>query len=111
MRKFFWESRVPRIAWKLLQDHKLRGGVALPNVELYYDTANLLWIKEWAQLTNRRILNLEGYNLIEGWHVVLIYSNYSKEFKNHLLRRTLLKIWEKYSLRFIQKITLHQQKP
>lgn len=103
MGEFIWEDKTPRISWKLLQDNKSRTGVALPNLELYYDTANLVRVKEWVQLIDRRTLNLEGYNLNNGWHAALIYTIHFKDFKKHSLRRTLLKTWGKYKRKFIQK--------
>lgn len=35
-----------RISWRLLQDNKLRAGLALPNMEIYYHTANLSFLNK-----------------------------------------------------------------
>uniref|UniRef100_A0A670YX33 Reverse transcriptase domain-containing protein n=1 Tax=Pseudonaja textilis TaxID=8673 RepID=A0A670YX33_PSETE len=48
--KFIWQGKKARIKLKLLQDARTRGGFGLPNWELYYQAANLMWVKDWITL-------------------------------------------------------------
>lgn len=58
----------------------------------------LSWIQLWIKLENNRLLILEGFNLAFGWHAYLLYEKWKhdKFFKNHLIRKALLQIWQKY---------------
>uniref|UniRef100_A0A670ZPU2 Reverse transcriptase domain-containing protein n=1 Tax=Pseudonaja textilis TaxID=8673 RepID=A0A670ZPU2_PSETE len=58
--KFIWQGKKARISIKALQDAKSRGGLALPNWELYYWAANL-WLKDWVNLRNKRTLDLPHF--------------------------------------------------
>lgn len=90
IRTFIWDGKRSRISLRLLHDSKSRAGLGLPNMEIYYHTANLLWLKKWVQLGDLRILELEVYKLNFGLHATLIYELGTKEFKNNFLRKTLL---------------------
>uniref|UniRef100_A0A8C6XN85 Reverse transcriptase domain-containing protein n=1 Tax=Naja naja TaxID=35670 RepID=A0A8C6XN85_NAJNA len=94
---FIWQKRKPRIKLKLLQDATERGGLGLPNWELYHSAAIMTWLKDWINHTNTRVLTLEGHNLQSGWHAFLGQDNikgYSYVSK-HKLRQTLLHTWFK----------------
>uniref|UniRef100_A0A803SSM5 Reverse transcriptase domain-containing protein n=1 Tax=Anolis carolinensis TaxID=28377 RepID=A0A803SSM5_ANOCA len=103
--KFIWNGKKPRIKIKNLTDEKSRGGLALPNLKLYYEATNLLWIRDWIQIKNRKILNLEGFDLRIGWHAYLWYdrTKLEKNFCNHIIRSALIKTWQKYKTRMHNK--------
>uniref|UniRef100_A0A2D4MQU4 Uncharacterized protein n=1 Tax=Micrurus spixii TaxID=129469 RepID=A0A2D4MQU4_9SAUR len=90
--EFIWLGKKPKIKIKSLQDVKSRGGLGLPIWVLYYSTAALTWTKEWINLTNKRILNLEGHDLQRGWHAFLWERGTKKQqyFHRHLIRDSLL---------------------
>uniref|UniRef100_A0A2D4HEM4 Reverse transcriptase domain-containing protein n=1 Tax=Micrurus lemniscatus lemniscatus TaxID=129467 RepID=A0A2D4HEM4_MICLE len=70
--KFIWQGKKPRINLKAMQDMKSRGGRhSQIGSCTTTSVASLVWLKEWVNLTNRRILVLEGHNLQRGWHAFL----------------------------------------
>uniref|UniRef100_A0A803TZS1 Reverse transcriptase domain-containing protein n=1 Tax=Anolis carolinensis TaxID=28377 RepID=A0A803TZS1_ANOCA len=106
--KFIWGGKKPRIKRTHLTDEKKRGGLGLPNLQLYHDACGLTWIKDWATLKKTKILTLEGADLRSGWHAYLWYDKKSieKNFGNHFIRSSLIKIWDKYKRRFHLKTPL-----
>uniref|UniRef100_A0A670K732 Reverse transcriptase domain-containing protein n=1 Tax=Podarcis muralis TaxID=64176 RepID=A0A670K732_PODMU len=95
--RFIWQGRRPRIRFKLLTDRKERGGLAVPNLKLYYEAACLCWVKDWITLENTDLLDLEGADNRFGWHAYL-WSNKGKVhrgFTNHIIRGPLYEVWEK----------------
>ena len=95
--KFVWLGKKPRVKLKIMQDIRERGGLKLPNLKLYYDAAVLVAISDWLNLTNDMILNIEGYDLVYGWHAYLVYDKKEdKVFKSHILRSAFLRVWRKY---------------
>uniref|UniRef100_A0A803TK04 Reverse transcriptase domain-containing protein n=1 Tax=Anolis carolinensis TaxID=28377 RepID=A0A803TK04_ANOCA len=103
--RFIWQGKKPRIKMKSLTDDKRRGGLAMPDLKMYYEANNLIWIKDWILLKNRKLLNLEGWDLSSGWHSYLWYEKTKKEksFNNHFLRSSLIKTWSKYKLRMYNR--------
>ena len=103
---FIWQGRKPRIKFKNLTDSKERGGLNLPNLELYYNAACFVWIKDWLTLSNSYILKLEGHDLIFGWHAYLWFGKIGahQSFKNHCIRRALFRVWNKYRKQLWPKI-------
>lgn len=87
-----------RIKIKCLCDRNERGGLQLPNLKLYHEAVALSWIQEWLTLSNDQILNLEGHNMIFGWHAYLYYQKYKNDkfFSQHIIRNSLHKTWQKY---------------
>lgn len=79
--------------------------MGLPNWNLYYYAAALNWLKDWIISKNQRVINLERHNLQFGWHALLIYGKARQEgwFKNHLIRRALLWMWEQIRFKVYQK--------
>ncbi|XP_048364910.1 uncharacterized protein LOC125439767 [Sphaerodactylus townsendi] len=77
-----------------------RGGLGLPNLQAYFEAAGMVWLKDWILLGKKELLNLEGYDLIFGWHAYLWYNKYkaNKQFDNHFFRKSIRKIWEKYKM-------------
>uniref|UniRef100_A0A670ZAD8 Reverse transcriptase domain-containing protein n=1 Tax=Pseudonaja textilis TaxID=8673 RepID=A0A670ZAD8_PSETE len=106
--KFIWQGKKARISIKALQDAKSRGGLALPNWELYYWAANLLWLKDWVNLRNKRTLVLEGHDLQRGWHAFLWDVGKTKQayFHRHLIRDSLLTNWKKICKKHYLKIPI-----
>ncbi|XP_060550036.1 uncharacterized protein CXorf58 homolog isoform X1 [Pantherophis guttatus] len=104
--KFVWQGKRPRIILKFLQDTKDRGGVALPEWELYYQAAGLTWLKEWIEL--KRILVIEGHDLQVGWHACLCDGKYKihSYFKRHIVRNALLQMWLKIKKQHYAKIPI-----
>uniref|UniRef100_A0A670HUA2 Reverse transcriptase domain-containing protein n=1 Tax=Podarcis muralis TaxID=64176 RepID=A0A670HUA2_PODMU len=72
--KFVWQGKKPRIKFKILTDAKERGGFALPDLRLYYESAAFCWLKDWFLLENTDVLDLEGFNNAFGWHAYLWYD-------------------------------------
>lgn len=106
--KFIWQKKKPRIKLKYLQDTKDRGGLALPDFKLYYETCALTWIKDWIKLENGKLLNLEGHDNRYGWHGYMWYnkSKIHKAFSNHIIRKSLLRIWNKYKQTLLPNLPL-----
>lgn len=46
---FIWNNKLPRIRKLFLQRQKLRGGMALPNFQIYYWAANIKSLLYWLQ--------------------------------------------------------------
>uniref|UniRef100_A0A670JNS3 Reverse transcriptase domain-containing protein n=1 Tax=Podarcis muralis TaxID=64176 RepID=A0A670JNS3_PODMU len=95
--RFIWQGRRPRIRFKLLTDRKERGGLAVPDLKLYYEVACLCWVKDWITLENTDLLDLEGADNRFGWHAYL-WSNKEKThkgFSNHIIRGPLYEVWGK----------------
>uniref|UniRef100_A0A803TZX7 Reverse transcriptase domain-containing protein n=1 Tax=Anolis carolinensis TaxID=28377 RepID=A0A803TZX7_ANOCA len=104
--RFIWQGRKPRIKLKNLSDDRTRGGMNLPDLRLYYESTAISWIKDWLLQKNKKMLNVEGFNLKSGWHVHLWGSpdkNEKKTFRNHIIRDSLNKIWEEYKKRMFPK--------
>uniref|UniRef100_A0A803THD1 Reverse transcriptase domain-containing protein n=1 Tax=Anolis carolinensis TaxID=28377 RepID=A0A803THD1_ANOCA len=108
IQRFIWEGKKARIGFKNLKDISKRGGMGLPDLQLYYDAAALSWVKDWTTLNKRKTLALEGQDLRKGWHSYLCREKPIKErnFKNHFLRAALIGTWEKYKIRFYKKVPL-----
>uniref|UniRef100_A0A803TCQ4 Reverse transcriptase domain-containing protein n=1 Tax=Anolis carolinensis TaxID=28377 RepID=A0A803TCQ4_ANOCA len=106
--KFIWMGKKPRIKRTYLTDEKKRGGLGLPNLQLYHDACGLSWIRDWATLQKTKIITLEGADLRSGWHAYLWYNKklIEKNFGNHFIRSSLLKIWDKYKRRLHSKTPL-----
>lgn len=102
--KFLWSGKRARIKMKHLMDDKNRGGLQLPNFKLYQDAVCLTWIRDWVNLSNQKLLNLEGFNRRFGWHSYLFYEKLKVDntFAHHYIRNNLLNTWLKY----IQRIDL-----
>lgn len=98
MTNFIWAGKKPRIKLKILCDSKERGGLQLPNLEMYHEVAYLTWIRNRINLDNAKILVIEGFNKIFSWHAYLMYEKLKMDgvFKHHYIRNTLIKIWLKY---------------
>uniref|UniRef100_G1KW36 Reverse transcriptase domain-containing protein n=1 Tax=Anolis carolinensis TaxID=28377 RepID=G1KW36_ANOCA len=103
--KFIWRGKKPRIKRIYLTDEKKRGGLGLPDLQLYHDASGLNWVRDWATLGNAKITALEGIDLRAGWHAYLWYNKKltEKNFGNHFIRSSLIKIWEKYKMRLYLK--------
>lgn len=99
--KFIWMGKRTRIKMKHLLDDKNRGGLQLPNFELYQDANCLAWTRDWVTLTNKKLLNFEGFNRHFGWHSYLFYDKLKADntFAHHYVRNNLLNIWLKYAQR------------
>uniref|UniRef100_A0A670HVE9 Reverse transcriptase domain-containing protein n=1 Tax=Podarcis muralis TaxID=64176 RepID=A0A670HVE9_PODMU len=95
--RFIWQGRKPRIRYKLLTDRKERGGLAVPNLKLYYEAACLCWVKDWITLENTDLLELEGAGNRFGWHAYLWLNKGKahKGFTNHIIRGPLYEVWGK----------------
>uniref|UniRef100_A0A670I8A5 Reverse transcriptase domain-containing protein n=1 Tax=Podarcis muralis TaxID=64176 RepID=A0A670I8A5_PODMU len=95
--RFIWQGRRPRIRYKLLTDRKERGGLAVPNLRLYYEAACLCWVKDWITLENKDLLELEGVENRSGWHAYLWSSKgkIHKSFLNHIIRGPIYEVWGK----------------
>uniref|UniRef100_A0A803U1D9 Reverse transcriptase zinc-binding domain-containing protein n=1 Tax=Anolis carolinensis TaxID=28377 RepID=A0A803U1D9_ANOCA len=107
--KFIWQGRKPRIKIKNLIDDRTRGGMNLPDLRLYYESCALTWVRDWLFSKNKKILNLEGYNLKFGWQTYTWGTpdkNEKRIFKNHIIRDSLNKIWTKYKNRIFPKTPL-----
>lgn len=59
IRKFIWGMKRLRIKYKLSYEPKEKGGAALPNLQPYYKAAAIIWIKEWMNQEDIRLLDLE----------------------------------------------------
>lgn len=103
---YIWQGKKARIKIKALQDTRDRGGLAVPDWELYYKAAGLTWIKEWMRLDDKRMLYLEGFDLIRGWHAFL-WDGPDKQhmyFQRHIIRASLFKIWQGIKKTYYTKI-------
>lgn len=97
---FIWVGKKPKIKFKILCDAKERGGLQLPNLELYHEAVCLSWIKDWIIVDNKKLLSIEGAGKIFVWHAYLLYDKVRADpmFSHHYKRNNLLRVWTKYSL-------------
>lgn len=60
--------------------------------------ACVAWIQDWVKLDNTDVLDLEGHDNRFGWHAYEWYDEgkIHKGFYNHIIRRSLSKMWERY---------------
>lgn len=81
-------------------DARERGGLQLPNLELYHDACCLVWVRDWIMLEEEKLLTLEGFNRLFGWHAYLLYDKEKSDtmFKHHFIRGSLLQAWNKYRI-------------
>lgn len=102
---FIWARKKLRFKYKILCDAKERGGLQLPNLEIYYDTCCLTWIQEWIILQDKKLLALEGFNKTFGWHAYLMYGKEKSDtiFKHHYIRENMLSTWLNYSKHLPEK--------
>ncbi|XP_034258637.1 netrin-4 isoform X2 [Pantherophis guttatus] len=96
----------PSISFKILQGKRNLGRFGLPDWEIYQKAVKIIWIKEWITLQNRRILTLEGHDLLEGWHTHLWDTKNKKKsyFHKHKIRETLIRTWEEIRQRIYTKV-------
>lgn len=95
---FIWAGKKPRIKYKVMCDARKRGGLNLPDLELYHDACALIWIQDWITTQNKKLLTLEGFNATFGWHAYLLYGKEKVDptFKHHYIRGALLQVWLKH---------------
>ena len=105
--KFIWNHRRPRVSFKILQDEKMRGGLKVPNIKLYYHAAKLVWILDWIHKPFDRYLILEKPNNKLGFHELLwpAIKQKQKLEDQHWLRSSLMKTWRKYQIRISPDIS------
>lgn len=69
IKDFIWSGRgETRVKMKYLMDDRTRVGLQIPNFKLYQDAICLAWIKNRTVPSNKRLLNIEGFNKKFGWH-------------------------------------------
>lgn len=51
---FIWLGKKPWVKIKVMMDDQKRGGLQVPNLELYQDAVTLSWIKDWLILRNKK---------------------------------------------------------
>lgn len=49
MNRFIWDSKKPGVKLKAVQLRISQGGLAIPNINFYYDAARLAWILKWIK--------------------------------------------------------------
>lgn len=98
---FIWSGKKPRVKLKIMVDDRTRGGLQVSNLQLYHDAVALTWIKDWMTVHNKKLLNLEGFNIRYGWHGYLCYdeNKLDSSFLHHFIRNSLLTVWRKYNNR------------
>lgn len=71
--------------------------MSVPEWQLYYRAAALVWIKDWILEEDQRLLKPEGSDLLLGWHAFVWYDKIKthKYFLNHCLRKALYYVWSK----------------
>lgn len=79
-------------------DDKTRAGLEVPNFKLYQDTICLAWIRDWLVPTNKKLLNIEGFNKRYGWHSYQLYGKLKVDelFAHHYIRSNLLNAQSRY---------------
>uniref|UniRef100_R4GAZ5 Reverse transcriptase domain-containing protein n=1 Tax=Anolis carolinensis TaxID=28377 RepID=R4GAZ5_ANOCA len=106
--KFIWKNKKPRIKFSTMITPQMRGGFGLPDLQLYHEACALEWVIDWVKLENKKLLTIEGFNLRWGWHGYLCYDKMKidKNFGNHFVRSSLIKIWVKYRRYLYEKTPL-----
>ena len=68
----------------------------------------MTWIKEWITLENQRLMKLEGHDIKMGWHTYVWYGRYREHshFGEHILRKALGIVWQKFQAQTYKKIPL-----
>uniref|UniRef100_A0A2D4IME3 Uncharacterized protein n=1 Tax=Micrurus lemniscatus lemniscatus TaxID=129467 RepID=A0A2D4IME3_MICLE len=104
--KFIWADKRARIKLSALQDNRSRDRFGLPAWETYYKAAGLTWIKEWANLRNKKTLTLEGHDLQMGWHAFMWNpGNKSQAFFHRHIRDSLIRIWREIKNKHYMKFS------
>lgn len=67
-KEFIWNSKKTRFRFIILKTEKERGGLAVPNIKLYYQADGLVWILDKIKNPNGRLLKLESSDLEDGLH-------------------------------------------
>lgn len=94
---FIWSGKKPHVKYKIMVDERSRGGLQVPNLQLYHDAVAFTWIKDWLTLHKKRMLNLEGFNIRYGWSRYLCFdeSKMDSMFVHHFIRHSLITTWMK----------------
>lgn len=98
LHNFVWCGKKARIKMKSLCDLRENGGLQMPNLKIYFEAACFLWLHNWINLEDTRLLRLEGYGLRYGWHAYLAYEKKKVDniFLCHIIRKSLFMVWNKY---------------
>ncbi|XP_078248336.1 kynurenine--oxoglutarate transaminase 3 isoform X1 [Pogona vitticeps] len=97
-------GEICRIVWQLQHPSSFFSGkgsilISTPSYK------SCVWIKEWMNFTNNRLLKLEGHDLMLDWDAFLWYEKAKdrKYFNNHLIR-SVLRSWDKIRYQIYRKI-------
>lgn len=82
-------ERDDRIKYKILIDAKNRG-IWAPRPE---NVPRLCWMKDWVELKNISILDLEGFDLKYGWQAYLYYDKAKAHKGFHVIRKSFYSVW------------------
>ena len=96
---FLWKGKTPRIRKEYLQRHSSEGGLALPDLRIYYWAANihkmLLWIQEptlsWCELEINSCPSTSLLALLSGKLPIQ-----SKQFSDNPIVTSTLRIWSQF---------------
>lgn len=99
--EFIWLKEKSRVRKKILMHDKSREGLQVTNLKLQLDANCLVWIKDWIMTTNKKLLNLVGFNKQYGWRSQLFYNKarVDNTFLHHFVRSNLLGTWIRQSHR------------
>uniref|UniRef100_A0A2D4PHJ0 Uncharacterized protein n=1 Tax=Micrurus surinamensis TaxID=129470 RepID=A0A2D4PHJ0_MICSU len=64
---------------------------------MYHLAAAMVWIKDWINLENKRVLSIEGHDLQRRWHSFLWDGKCKQHvyFQRHMIRDSLIRTWNK----------------
>lgn len=93
---FVWGEKRPRLKIGLLQRSKFEGGIAAPNITLYYQAVLL---DNWAQWWNPsvkqcwEIVQLDILQVLSEWALSVKFSSALDSRNNHI--KILSRLWKK----------------
>jgi len=100
---YIWAGKPPRIQISILQRPKQDGGLALPNMQLYYWAANLQKLKTWYHSPDTNWCIIEASSCTSSSLPALLFAPRTtrpSQYTNNPIVLSSLKIWKQFRQHF-----------